>query len=304
MENTIKYQDNSEEFLLELFLKKPESKLSKKINLILMNNPTWPIFYHLTPQRKLLLDWFNFKKNSSLLEVGAGCGALTGILCDKCNHVTALELETERAEVISRRYSDKKNLKIVQSNINEYTTDEKFDYVTLIGVLEYAGRFSGDPKSINKYKYSPFINLLKKCNSLLKDGGQIIIAIENKIGIKYLSGCLEDHYGIGFESIEDYPDYSGIRTFSKYELKKMLIKAGFQNKTKFMYPFPDYKIPKQIFNKSFLAKSNISLSSLFPTKDYSQPRQFVFNETLFANTLQKANLLDEFANSFLVFSQK
>lgn len=302
MNNIPTYHDNSEEYLIEFFKNKTETDLNKEIFKIINNNPSWPIYYHLSPQRRMILEWYNFKKNSSLLEIGAGCGALTGLFCEKCKNVTALELEADRAEIIKNRFKDKANLTVLQQNFNDFDNSIKYDYVTLIGVWEYSGRFFGQSQKIYSNRF--FIQVLKKCRSLLNKNGKLIIAIENKLGIKYLSGCLEDHYSKGFESIEDYPDYNGIKTFSKFELKKMLFQSGFIKKSQIFYPFPDYKFPSQIFSKRFLTHGNIPITSYLPTPDPSQPRQYLINETLFGKSLHNANLFTDFSNSFLFITEK
>jgi len=293
------YHDSSEDFFLKLFRNKPESKLKKEINKILTNSSDWPIQYHLSPQRTILLECFNFGKNKSILEIGAGCGAITKLFTKKFKIVHALELEAKRAEIIKLRLKDKTNLKIIQSDLLNFKTKRKYDYITLIGVLEYAGSFFGNSFLKDKYSYKPFISMIKKAKSFLKPNGQLIIAIENKLGIRYLSGCTEDHYDILNESLEDYPDYNGTRTFSKNELKKILNMAGFEKKPKFYYPFPDYKFPKIILNKKYLYK--ISTAEIFPSPDYAKKRYFNINEILLAQTLKKAKILSQFSNSFLIF---
>ena len=49
----------------------------------------WPIYYHLSPLRKNILNWYKFKPDSSVLEIGCGMGAITSVLCDECKDVTA-----------------------------------------------------------------------------------------------------------------------------------------------------------------------------------------------------------------------
>ena len=48
----------------------------------------WPIYYHLSPLRKNILNWYKFKPDSSVLEIGCGMGAITSVLCDECKDVT------------------------------------------------------------------------------------------------------------------------------------------------------------------------------------------------------------------------
>ena len=58
----------------------------------------------------------------------------------------------------------------------------------LIGVLEYAELYvkpvAGE---------SAFVTMLKRARECLKPGGAILLAIENRLGLKYFGGCAEDH---------------------------------------------------------------------------------------------------------------
>lgn len=291
------YQDSAENFLLKFF-DKPQSQKQMEIDKLLNNNPPWPVIYHLHPQREFILDWFPFKKNASLLEIGAGCGAVTDVFIKKLKTVVANELTKERAKIIKKRFADKKNLKVYDGNINENSFNKKFDYVTLIGVLEYQGRYTLTKKS---HPYSPYIQFLKNLKKFLKKSSTLIIAIENKIGVKYIAGGLEDHYGKLFYSLENYPNDKGIRTFSKEEIKEILNLAGYK-KIDFYYPYPDYKLPFFIFSDD---KENlfIPFSRYTPIVDLSNLRQYLFNEVIFSSVLKKEGVLKKFANSFLIFAQ-
>ena len=108
---------------------------------ILAKDNRWPILCHLSPMRRNLLEWYEFN-NSSILEIGAGCGAMTGLFCENSKEVVAIELSKRRAEIIANRYKDRLNLEIIVGNLNDIKFERKFDYVTLIGVLEYAGKFT------------------------------------------------------------------------------------------------------------------------------------------------------------------
>jgi len=256
---------------------------------VLANDNRWPILYHFTPQRRNLLEWYPFEKDASILEIGAGCGALTGLFCEKSDKVIAIELSKKRAEIIANRYKDKSNLEIIVGNIADIKLQQKFDYITLIGVLEYAGKYITAS--------NPFLDFLTQLKRYLKPGGCIIIAIENKFGLKYWAGSREDHTGLLFENLENYNNCDDIITFSKDELSDLINNAG-MSKLEFYYPMPDYKIPMQIFSDYYLPKIG-QLKGYFP--NYDQGRLKLFNERLVYDNIIINNKLDFFANSFLVF---
>lgn len=290
------YLDQSEEFLYNFF-DKPQSEKEKEINKILSENPSWPILYHLSPQREFLLNWYPFKKNASLFEIGAGCGALTGLFTTKLKRVYANELTPLRAEIIRRRYADKTNLVVYDGNIKNLSLYSKVDYISVIGVLEYSGVYF--PSKNNNY-YQSFLNFLIFIKKFLVKRGHLLLAIENKIGLKYLAGGKEDHYGTLFESLEEYPSYKGIRTFTKNELTGLLSKAGF-TKIDFYYPYPDYKLPTNIFTDNFFReKINISKSTYGIIVDFSNKKIPLFNEITILENLEKENIIGKFVNSFLI----
>jgi 2-polyprenyl-3-methyl-5-hydroxy-6-metoxy-1,4-benzoquinol methylase len=256
---------------------------------ILAQDTRWPILYHLTPLRRNLLEWYSFEPGSKVLEIGAGCGALTGLLCEKVSRVVSIELSRLRAEIIAYRHQQHDNLEIIVGNLNDIDLTEKFDYITLIGVLEYAGKFTVDDQP-----FHTFLNAVKK---YLKPDGVMIIAIENKFGLKYWAGAAEDHTGKPFESIEGYPNTNGVRTFSKDELSTLLRQSGFDNQ-EYYYPMPDYKIPTEIFSNQYLPRLG-QLAGDFP--NYDQEKLIVFNEKLAANNIIDSGEFPFFANSFLIF---
>ena len=91
------------------------------------------------------------------------------------------------------------------------------------------------------------MDFLKTVATHLKPGGKIVLAIENRFGLKYWAGCTEDHFGTLFEGLEGYPVTSGVKTFTKKELSAILEKAG-GLKASWYYPFPDYKLPAAIYS--------------------------------------------------------
>ncbi|MDO9542454.1 MAG: methyltransferase, partial [Kiritimatiellia bacterium] len=112
-------------------------KTGNDVFAVLHQDKRWPVLYHLSPERRNLLEWFPFKNDGKLLEIGAGCGALTGLFAEKVDKVTAIELSARRSRIICERYRKIENLEIIAGNICDLKFEGKFDYITLIGVLEY-----------------------------------------------------------------------------------------------------------------------------------------------------------------------
>ncbi len=259
---------------------------------ILKNDNRWPILYHLSPIRENLLEWYDYDKNGSVLEIGAGCGAVTGVFCRKTSRVVGIELSKRRSMINATRNAKYGNLEIIVGNFEDIQIKEKFDYVSLIGVLEYS------PLYINCE--SPFEDMVKRAKGFLKDDGKLIIAIENKMGLKYLAGATEDHTGVPFDGVNNYENIDYVKTLSKPEIIDLLRNAGYK-KIEFYYPMPDYKMPNVIYSDNRLPNVG-ELRNIINVFD--RERYQTFNEEIVFDQLIKDGLFDYFANSFLIFASK
>jgi 2-polyprenyl-3-methyl-5-hydroxy-6-metoxy-1,4-benzoquinol methylase len=255
---------------------------------VISKDNRWPILYHLSPIRENIIDWYPFEEDAEILEIGAGCGAITGALCNNTQKVVCVELSKKRALINAYRHIQKDNLEIVVGNFNDIKLNNKFDYITLIGVLEYAASYTDTE--------NPYEDFLRKIKGLLKPSGKLIIAIENKFGLKYWSGCREDHTGEFFDGIQNYIGNKKVSTFSKKEVEKILYKTGF-DKLEFYYPMPDYKLPSQMFSDKKLPNVG-ELKNLI--SNYDQNRVVLFDECLAYDNIIKNGEFDFFANSFLI----
>lgn len=151
------------------------------------------VWYQLSSLRTGLLSWYPFRKDAKLLEIGAGFGALTGLLCDKCAEVTATERSAHRASAIARRWGSKGNLHVYAGEWSEISFGKKFDYIVITGIMERACGGSGDRNDYAGY--------LKKVSGLLKEDGRLLLAVDNRLGLKYFCGAKESHGGKPFEGI-------------------------------------------------------------------------------------------------------
>ncbi len=252
----------------------------------------WPILYHLSPERRNLLEWFPFRPEGSLLEVGAGCGALTGLFCERLRRVVAVELSRRRARIVEARHRRAADLAVYAGNVIDIPLRETFDYITLIGVLEYAGAFLAKP--------DPCRELLGALLPLLAEDGLLIVAIENRYGLKYWAGAADDHTGRPFDGIEGYPEKGGCETFSRDGLIDLLGRSGLAD-LEFYYPHPDYKLPQEVFSDAYLPGPGSFLADA-PAFDREGFRLFDERRAFFH--LVQEGRFPWFANAFLVTARR
>lgn len=245
------------------------------------------LMYHLSPERENILNWYPFHKSDSILEVGAGCGAITGVLCEKAGWVTAVELSRKRAGINYARHQSLDNLEILVGNVNEMELNRRYDYVILTGVFEYAAGYSRstDP-------YEDFLNSLKK---YLRKNGKILISIENRLGVKYFAGAMEDHTSKYYVGICQYENIRNVRTFSRGELEGLFKKCGIHH-WKFYYPYPDYKFPLEIFTDENV--NTEIYGRLY--RNYQKGNVEIFNELEMVMALKKEAVMGSFSNSFFI----
>ena len=85
---------------------------------VILDRKSWAVMYHLSKQRENILRWYPFKKTDKVLEIGAGCGAVTGAMLDCVQSVTAIELSKRRSLINANRHRDCDNLEIMIGNFN------------------------------------------------------------------------------------------------------------------------------------------------------------------------------------------
>ena len=261
-----------------------------KYNEIIAERKNWAIMYHFSHVRENIISWLPISTNDSVLEIGAGCGAITGVLSRKAGKVTTVDLSMKRTLINAHRNKDATNLKMHVGNFEEVEKDfdEKFHIITLIGVFEYAVGYISTSNPYEDYLHTLKKHLAKK--------GRIVIAIENKFGLKYWAGCREDHTGRFFEGLEGYKNTTYARTFTKVELDRMFTNVGFKN-WKFYYPYPDYKFPKTIFSDDYLPKVG---ELNYNNANFDRDRMVLFDETSVYDSIIQDNMFPYFSNSFLI----
>jgi len=253
----------------------------------------WPTEYHLSSARANLLRPLNLDGVVRVLELGCGCGSISRYLGEQQGlQVDAVEGSPTRAGLAALRCRDLPNVSISTANFNDIQFPENYyDLVLFVGVTEYAGRFS--KRETDEAALQDLLELGKKAAT---EDGAVLVAIENRLGLKYLLGANEDHYAVPYVGIDKYPKSTGIRTYSRDE---WLEQSKSFAETQFLYPFPDYKVPTMVLNEGAIDQLSDSSRSI-RSRDYFSSFDLGDLEYQAWRGLAQAGTLAQHANSFLI----
>lgn len=257
---------------------------------LIQEKKSWEVLYHLSPVRGNIVRWIPFTGREKVLEIGAGPGAITSALAEEVAQVECVELSAKRSRINAWRNKDRDNITIHVGNFAdiEPSLPDDYDYILLIGVLEYAQVYLD--KGADSFR-EEITRLLPH----LKPGGRLVIAIENRLGLKYFAGCREDHTGRYFDSIEDYADAQlAVHTFSKPALEKLFVSCGIRD-AHFYYPYPDYKFPSTVYSEKRLPDASELTDNI---RNFDRDRLLLFDEKKAYDGLTQDGLFELFSNSF------
>lgn len=256
---------------------------------IIEEKKNWPVLYHLSELRQNIVSWLP-EKDAKILEIGSGCGAITGALARKARELTCVDLSKKRSMINAYRHQELSQVTIRVGNFQDIEPhlDTDYDLICLIGVFEYAQGYIGADAP-----YTKFLDIIRRH---LKKDGRIVIAIENRIGMKYFAGCQEDHLGTYFSGIEDYPEGGVVRTFSRPRLEEIFRKCDIGDYS-FYYPYPDYKFAHTIYSDQRLPGVGELTTNLC---NYDRERLLLFDEKIAWDSVIRDGLFPLFSNSFLV----
>lgn len=224
--------------------------------------------YALSDMRENLLEWYPFRPEGRLLEVGSYYGAMTGLYSRRVAEVVVLDESVDNLAANQMRHQEDGNITYVQGQIEDYVnlpgTAGGFDYVVFVGSLK-----------------PDFEAELGAARRLLKPDGELIVAVCNQFGMKYWAGAQKDEY-----------------SFSKNSLVKLMAGAG---ELEFYYPMPDYKLPVSIYSQSYLPGKG-DLTNTLTAYDY--PKYLLLDIGAAYDAVCEDGQFENFANSFLVIGRK
>ncbi|MCI2049089.1 MAG: class I SAM-dependent methyltransferase [Lachnospiraceae bacterium] len=290
-----------EEELLDEVKNNPPEAFSE----IIARRKDWPTLYHLSPFRGNIVSWIPFTGREKVLEIGSGPGAVTAALAGRVRSVTCVDLSSVRSMINACRNRAQDNITIHVGNFAdiEPDLDTDYDYIFLIGVLEYARSYINDRDAF-RLELRRILPHLKKA----ADGnaeGRLFIAIENRLGLKYFAGCREDHSQKYFDGITNYENHTEDRqscaqTFTRPVLEEMLRSCGVRDLS-FYYPYPDYKFTSSVFSDRRLPAGAELCDNI---RNFDRDRLLLFDEKQAYDGIVQDGLFPLFSNSFGVMTGK
>ncbi|MBT9778388.1 class I SAM-dependent methyltransferase [Clostridium sp. MCC353] len=277
---------------------------------ILEENVNLDYLYALSEQRENVIEWFEFKPDASLLQVGAGYGALTGLYSRRVKEVCVLEEDSRNMEIVKMRYPEADNIIYMEESLEEHGKNhaEGYDYVMMIGSLaelygtqdenQIKGQSAAEPetqlngqsgvrpkdriKSQSAAQPKDWIkDQIEIAKSLVKPGGCLILAVCNKFGMKYWAGCEREPVSV-----------------SRKELAAL---TGGEGTAQWYYPMPDYRIPITVYSQSYLPKKG-DLTHTITAYDYPKYIRMDVGEKY--DEVCEDGEFEQYANSFLVIWKK
>ncbi len=264
----------------------------------------WVMQYHLSPLRSQVISALSLPESGPILEIGCGCGAISRYLGDCGYSVDAIEGSDQRAALARHRCKGLDHVQIYHANARKLNLPSRhYAAVLFIGVLEYAGAFAEQGISPEQ----EVVAALQQVIPALQDHGVIIIAIENRLGFKYIAGAREDHYAVANIGLYDYPAhdgalwqrYGGIKTWDLQQWTTLIDQVGGLHK-RLYYPFPDYKLPQVLLADTFIKANPYCHSVLRQLQSSDRCGTWLppVEEELYWRSMAQADCLDRFANSF------
>ena len=225
--------------------------------------------FALSSLRRNLLSWFPFRKEADALEIGAGYGALSGLLMENFSETDLLEEDPEKADILRKRFSDR-SLRLIHS-LEE--TDRKYDYVFLI---DHEDLYRGHAEDV-----------LRKCGSYLKNSGVLCVGFRNRDGIKYDCGAIDDKVKEPFATEE-------LLSLAEFTRSARLVFPEIQ-----VYcPFPDAYYTQAVYRSDCMPTSSFA-DRVRAYDPYNSP--LIKNENTEYQIAIRDGTLFERSNFYLVF---
>lgn len=265
----------------------------RQVGQALASGGDWSVLYHFSPERANLLQWYPFTRGATLLEIGAGCGALTWFFARRGLRVSAVEPVSAARRVLAARFQEADagmDVSVEETfPAAEVSSGGGFSYVTLLGEHSLTAFRAAEADDLSL--------VLQRVMMCLVPGGHLLLALPNRLGMRYLSGAPDAAAGVPFAGIEggSFVGQGSRRMYSRAEIVRALEAVGAVSCC-WYYPYPDEIFTAQVFSDAWLPRPTDFYAGVVA---YDGERVATFDE----RRAMKSLLPEEFpvfANSFLV----
>lgn len=244
---------------------------------------TYPALYALSPLRANIIEWIPMRGDEQVLEIGSGCGIISGVLASKCAQLDCIE--SSAANAINRQINiSHTNIRILEGSPDTVETEllEQYDYIFAIDCFALIQ----NPKTLT---------LLK---NHLSPKGCLVFTAENRMGLRYLSGCTDPYSGTFFGGIEGMSSEEGACAMTLPQITQLCKAAGFLS-LDIRYPYPDHLFTKRIYSNKHLPQIG-ELNDNY--SNFDSDRMVSFNEARAFDRIVLDGQFPYFSNSFLILA--
>ena len=259
-------------------------------------DPAW--LYALSPNRGSLIEWYPWNDKTTVLLLGADCGAFCSMLSERVGALDVKDSRPENLEAVSSRCSERLrenggNISLFKSFVTkkydaviipEITPQLIMDYVPGVakqGIGQYLAEGQELSREAEQVLLQSVSAFLKEAASYLREGGSLLFAADNAAALRYMTGAEQQ---------------SGQLYFEYERLRKLSGELPFAA-SKFYYPLPDGRLPKDIFSDLYLPKEGDFRGI---SDAYDAPRYLTGDEAAMYGRLCEAGAFPPFAPGYLL----
>jgi cytidyltransferase-like protein len=239
-----------------------------------------------------ILRWYGIEKGSRVacIVTEKGCSTQTAESLEEMGlWVTRIPLGQ-----IERGYETEGGQRTDQEHTNTLSASAasgvpgSYDIITAIDIISYA--------------HNPAA-MLRQARGLLRPNGRLLLAADNRLGIRYFCGDRDAFTWKNYDGIENYTHLQlweraamEGRAYAMSELEAFLEEAGFARR-RFYSVFPRLENPQLLLAHGYIPNEGLDIR-LFP--EYNSPETvFLLEEELYPSLLENG-LLHAMANAFFV----
>jgi ubiquinone/menaquinone biosynthesis C-methylase UbiE len=261
--------------------------------------------------RRDLSSLLPVSSDSVVLDYGCGVGGISFGLARSCKRVFAVDQSLLRTRFIHERCKSTgvKNITAICTGNSQHLPfpEESFDIVVLSGVLEWMPlSMEGNPREIQT-------RALREINRVIKTGGVLYVAIENRFGYRYVilrKGDSHNQKKRKLPYITTLPRfladlYSRVAIGHPYRCylysylgyKRMLLKARF-SKCDFYFPYPDHNKLNYVVPLKDRKAASLSLRHILDNTPLSRRERWALR------LIERTGLLKYLAQDYSIIATK